>query len=70
MVVAQSDLEHRKYTWITLVPRQANIVAVLETDAERVGYDGTIVLRADKSYDPDHVQVCSGCEMLCHGLFR
>ena len=28
---------------------------MLETDGERVGYAGTVVLRAGKSYDPDRV---------------
>ena len=46
--------------WITLVPRKADLVAVLETAANRVGYEDTIVLRADKSYDPDRVQVFAG----------
>ncbi len=55
--VSQSDFNSTIYTFITLVPRKAHLVAVLETDAERVGYEGTVVLRADKSYDPDRIQV-------------
>ena len=35
----------------------SDIVAVLEANSERVGYVETIVLRADKSYDPDRVNV-------------
>ena len=46
-----------KYTFITLVPRKAELVAVLETEAQRVGYTDTVVLSADESYDPDNVQV-------------
>ena len=58
VAVSQSDYSNAKYTRITLVPQKAKLVAILEADAGRVGYDGTVVLRADKSYDPDRVQVC------------
>lgn len=51
---------------ITLVPKQADIVAVLETDSERVGLGGSVVLRADKSYDADHVQVCLQSAISAH----
>ena len=58
VAAVQSDFETASYMGITLVPQQADLVAVLETDSERVGLGGSVVLRADKSYDPDHVQVC------------
>ena len=37
-----------------------DLVAVLEADAERVSYGGSVALRAGGSYDPDRVQVGSG----------
>ena len=57
VTVAQSNVDSVVHTWITLIPRQAELVAVLEANTERVAYDSTVVLRADKSYDPDLVQV-------------
>ena len=57
VTVRQPSLNATKYTWITLVPRKADLVAVLNADSQRVGYNGTVVLRAGGSYDPDRVQV-------------
>ena len=39
------------------MPRKAELVAVLETEAQIVGYTDTVVLDASASYDPDNVQV-------------
>ena len=53
----QSSFDATEHTSITLVPRKAKLVAVLETDAQRVAYTETVTLRASRSYDPDKVQV-------------
>ena len=34
-------------------------MAVLDADAESVGYEGSVALKAGSSYDPDEVQVWS-----------
>ena len=55
----QPSISASRITHITLVPRKANLVAVLETKAQIVGYAQTIVLNATASYDPDDAQVDS-----------
>ena len=53
----QPLLNVTKHTRVTLKPRKAKLVAVLETSAQMVGYNDKVVLDASKSYDPDRVQV-------------
>ena len=57
VTVRQPSLKAVTYTRITLVPRKADLVAVLNADSQRVGYNDAVVLRAGGSYDPDRVQV-------------
>ena len=56
----QLDVSNTQRAHIHLVPRVGDLVAVLEADAEKVDYEGNVVLRAGSSYDPDGVQVWSG----------
>ena len=57
MTVEQPLFNITKHTRITLVPRKAELVAVLEAEAQKVGYTDTVVLDASLSFDPDNVQV-------------
>ena len=57
VTVEQPMFEVTKYTKITLKPRISDLVAVLETSAQKVGYTETVKLDASRSYDPDNVQV-------------
>ena len=58
MTVGQGPATNNR-TLITLVPRQAALVAVLETNAQTVSYTEKVILDATASYDPDDVQVGS-----------
>ena len=69
MTVHQPLLNATEYAWISLLPRKADLVAVLNVNSHSVGYHDTVVLRADDSYDPDHVQVCKVIDALIYPSF-
>ena len=55
--ISQSASSDNDYTLVTLTPRQADLVALLDTASQHAGYMDTVAIGAGSSYDPDRVQV-------------
>ena len=55
--IPQPVSSDNEFISVSLTPRRAGLVALLDTDSQHVGYTDSVFLRAGSSYDPDLVQV-------------